>query len=405
MYANMYGEENLLIRSFEVQGLTRTKLSVIEPYYRHYEGRPYAEFSAEKLVQDLRKLGIFDTGIQIFPKETRGEDGAWVDIIIVVEEKWTLLPFPFATTTSSGNRYGGLAVFETNLLGYNKKMYALGLLSNKGWRGVAGYMDPALFGSAFEYDFTVSGGVNETLLVKERNESWHNYETMDAGIRSGFSWKASQTISAGFALGFLERSVNKDFESRFPLLPPPDSARFLRGAFSLRYDDLYYASILVYGLSFRAQYEHNFSLLADFSSYGQYDANIHYQIEVFDGHRLGFAASGMYVAGAPLVMENNIGGSILKTLPDDFIADAVVGGQASFEYIIFRFFWGALTAQAGYEAGVFSLDDSSPSYAHGPGGGIRVYLAKIALPAFGIDVYYNVKTGKPKASMYMGLSF
>jgi hypothetical protein len=104
-------------------------------------------------------------------------------------------------------------------------------------------------------------------------------------------------------------------------------------------------------------------------------------------------------------MERDIGGRVLKTLPDDFIADAAAAALASFEYLIVSFSWGAITAQAGYEAGVFSLDDATPSYAHGPGGGARLYLAKIALPALGLDVYYNVKTGETKASMYMGLSF
>jgi hypothetical protein len=55
--------------------------------------------------------------------------------------------------------------------------------------------------------------------------------------------------------------------------------------------------------------------------------------------------------------------------------------------------------------GVFCLNDSSPSYTHGPGGGLRVYLTKIALPALGVDVYYNVRTGRSNVSAYMGFSF
>jgi hypothetical protein len=68
-------------------------------------------------------------------------------------------------------------------------------------------------------------------------------------------------------------------------------------------------------------------------------------------------------------------------------ADSAASAQVPFEYLLAGFSWGAITAQAAYETGVFSLNDSSPSYAHGPGGGLCFYLAKIALPAFGFDIY------------------
>jgi hypothetical protein len=397
----LHGQDGPRIRSFEVRGLTKTKLSVVEACYRPFIGIPLTEFSRDQLIQDLRELGIFNSGIEVFPEETP-EEGGDVNMIIVLEEKWTLLPFPFAATTNSGNTYGGIALLETNFLGYNKKIYALGLLSNRGWRGMFGYGDPALFGSGFGYNFMFAGGVNEKELTSERGKIWQNYETTDIHIRSGLTWKASETFSAGLAAGFLDRDVHEEFTSDFL---PPDSVRFAQGALSLQYNDLYYADVLVYGLSARAQYEHNFSLLADSPSYGQYEANVRHQIQVFDEHRLGFSASGMYVPGAPLIMEQDIGGRVLKTLPDDVVADSAAAAQASFEYMLAGFSWGAITAQAAYEAGVFSLNGASPSYAHGPGGGLRVYLAKIALPAFGFDIYYNVKTGKTNTSMYMGFSF
>jgi hypothetical protein len=397
----LHGQEGPRIRAFEVRGLTRTKLSVVEPYYRHVTGSLYAEFSAEELIQDLRKLGIFNPEIQVFPQELPGENGD-VNIIIVVEEKWTLLPFPFASATSSGNTYGGFAVIETNFLGYNKKIYALGMLSTRGWRGMFGYTDPAFLDSDFEYSFIFSGGVNEREFTNEDGDAWQNFETTDINLRGGVTWKASETLKFGLGAGFLDADVNEGFESKFP---PPASVRMMQGSLSLQYDDLYYGDIFVYGFSARAQYERSVPLFADILAYSRYETNLSYQKEIFGEHRLGFSAAGMYIPGAPLIMERNIGGRILNTLPDDLAADSAASARASFEYLVFSFSWGALTAQALYEAGVFSLNGASPSYTHGPGGGLRVYLAKIALPAFGLDIYYNVRTGKTNASMYMGLSF
>jgi hypothetical protein len=394
------GQDGPRIRAFEVRGLTRTKLSVVEPYYRPFIGSPAAGFSSEKLIQDLRKLGIFNPEIQVFPQEAP-EEGGDVTMIIVLEEKWTLFPFPFASATSSGNVYGGLAFIESNLLGYNKKIYALGLLSTRGWRGMFGYADPALFGSDLAYNGLFAGGVNEHEFMDKDGEKWQNFETTDINFRSGLTWKASRTLRFGVNAGFLDRDVNEEFDSDFP---PPASVRFLQGAASFQYENLYYDNVLVYGFLLKAQYERFFSLRPDCLPYSQYEANLTWQKEILDQHRLGFSAAAMYLPGAPLVMEQDISGKILHTVVEDLIADSAASARLSFEYLLSSFSWGALTVQAIYEAGVFSLNEGSPSYAHGPGGGLRVYLAKVALPAFGLDVYYNVETGKTHASMYMGLS-
>jgi hypothetical protein len=395
----LHGQEGPRIRAFEVVGLTRTKLSVIEPYYMPFIGSLYAGFSADRLIQDLRKLEIFNSEIQVFPRELENGD---VNVVIVLEEKWTLLSIPFASATSSGTLYGGIALFETNFLGYNKKIYAIGVLSTRGWRGIFGYTDPSLFGSDFEYFGIFSGGVNERSFVDERENEWQNFETTNINARSGIAWNVTETVKLGAGAGFLSSDVNKDFKSAFPA---PASARMALGALSFQYEDLYYDNVLVYGLALRAQYEQYFPLSADSLSYCQYEGSLNYQVQVFGEHRAGFSAMGMYIPGAPLIMEQDVGERILKTLPGDFVADSAAAARVSFEYLISSFSWGALTAQAVYEAGVFSLDDGSPSYSHGPGGGLRVYLAKIAVPAFGLDIYYNVRTGKSNASMYMGLSF
>jgi hypothetical protein len=399
--AGLHGQEGPRIRAFEVRGLTRTRLSVVEPYYRPFVGRPYAEFSADGLIQDLRKLGIFNPEIQVFPQAPPEENGD-VDVVIVLEEKWTLLPFPFAAATSSGKLYGGLAFIESNFLGYNKKMYALGMLSTRGWRGMLGYADPSLLGSDLAYNGLFSGGVNEREFADEDGDPWQNFETTDIILRSGLTWKASETIRLGIGAGFLDFDVNGGFESKFP---PPASARLAQGALSFQYDDLYYDSVLVSGLLFKAQYERFFPLSADTLAFSQYGAALSYQKKIFGDHRLGFSAEGLYIPGAPLVMEPDISGRILNTLPDDLVADSAASARVSFEYLLSSFSWGAFTVQGIYEAGVFSLDGGCPSYAQGPGGGLRVYLAKIALPAFGLDVYYNVQTGRTNASMRMGLSF
>jgi hypothetical protein len=276
-----------------------------------------------------------------------------------------------------------------------------------------GYADPSLFGSDFGFNINFSASIDEKELFTEEEWLWQHYETTDLNLRGGFTWNAARNLSLGAGAGYASRSVTNNFKSVFL---PPDSARFFLSAVSLQYADLNYGSVLVYGFIFRAQYEYAHSLKTDINNYHQYEANLRYYRELWDGHRLGFTASGLHVEKAPLVMEREIGGRMFKTLPDGLTADAAVSGQAALEFILFRFPWGSLTAQAAYEAGVYSrrvLREHSDlvsgtdgtSWSHGPGMGLRVYLARVALPALGIDVYRNARTGKTYSSFYMGVSF
>jgi outer membrane protein assembly factor BamA len=396
-----------VIRSFRVLGLTRTHLSVIEPYYIPYIGKPYSESFREEIIQNLRSLGIFHS-IEIFgePADGVAQDGfdaPVVDATILIEEKWTLLPIPFAGARNDGSAYGGLAVLESNFLGYNKKIYGGGIFSLSGWQGIFGYSDPWFFSPDFSFSFMFTGGINERKLVTERDTVYQDYRTTDFIIRSGLFRKVTDSLTLGAAAGFLDRSVDKDFGSR--PTAPPDSVRFISGGFSFQYQDLFYDRILIYGFTLQTQYLFNFSALEDIKSYNEYDLTARYQKAVWDRCRLNFSVLGIYIPGAPLVQERSAGGKIFKTLPNGLIADAAVQGQASLEFAAVDFSSGVVTLLGSYEAGVFSLDESSPSYTHGPGVGLRVYLSKIAIPAFGVDIYYNVKTGKSYFSINAGVSF
>jgi hypothetical protein len=396
-----------LIRSFQVLGLTRTHLSVIEPYYSPYLGRPYSESSREEIIQGLRSLGIFHS-IEIFGEAPGGaaEDGsgaALIDVTIIIEEKWTLLPIPFAGANNDGSAYGGIAIFESNFMGYNKKIYGGGIFSTGGWQGIFGYSDPRFFGSDFSFTFMFMGGINERELVTERDTVYRDYQTTNFILRGGLSRKVAESLSLGVTAGFLNRDVNEDFSSR--PAAPPDSARFITGGLSFQYQNIFYDKILTYGFTFQTQYRFNFSVLEGVKSYNEYDLNARYQKALWDRFRLNFLLRGIYIPGAPLVQELDAGDRMFKTLPDGFIVDAAVQGQLALELVAVDFTSGVLTLQASCEAGVFSLDESSPSYTYGPGIGLRVYLSKIAVPAFGLDAYYNGKTGKPYFSVSAGVSF
>jgi hypothetical protein len=389
--------ESPRVRAVMVQGLTRTKLSVVEPYYSPYIGKPWGASSREELVQELRGIGLFHS-IEIFT-EPAGED---IDIIIALEEKWTLIPLPFAVTTQKGTM-GGIIFLESNFLGYNKQIYAGGVISTQGdLQGMVAYTDPKIFGTDFSGNFFFSGGINETQLVTKDDKVWHEYATMDYIVRTGISREIFSDFSLGAGAGFLDRWVDKDFSRTYS---PPDSVRFITASLTARYKDLTYGEVLSYGAQFSGSTRRFFSLRKNVDSYTEYEASLRYHKELPGGHRLGFFASGTYIPGAPFIQEKEMGGKLFKTLPEGFPADCAAYGQISCELITLRFSSLVFTLLAAYEAEVFSLNGSPPETSQGPGGGFRLYLSKVAFPALGADVSYNVKTRKTYASVFMGVSY
>ena len=378
-----------LIREFSVHGLDRTKPSVIEPYYLPYRGKPLSEFSRDGLIQKLRSLGIFHT-VDVVPGPARNDE---VVVVILVEEKWTLVPIPIGGATGGGRVYGGFMFLESNLFGYNKKMYGGGFLSTNGWKGIFGYIDPRLAGSDNMLFLGFSGGVDDMENEDPDGTVYQRYRTVGLSLRGEVFRPLGRGFSLGAGFEFQEQSLDEDYPDG---LDPPRPARAAGPVLSLRYQNFFYDRILVYGLFAQARYEYKFS-------FDEYSLSAQYYATAFGKHRLVFRGTGIYAPDTPRILETRIAERALKTLPDDSVADSVLGGNAGLEFMASDFGWGALTFLLSYEGGLYVREKSAAEYTHGPLAGIRIYMSKLAVPAFGFDLSYSVPEGRTYLTVNVGI--
>jgi len=172
--------------------------------------------------------------------------------------------------------------------------------------------------------------------------------------------------------------------------------------FSLRYQDLVYERILVNGTNAVVRYKRKFDLMARDPSFDEISFVGQYRRPVTDRLRFGFIAAALFAPYTPVIVEPEIN-NVMKSLPDGVAADSYLFGQALTEYTFAEFGWGAFTVLLAYEGGLYSKGLLEPEHTSGPGLGFRIYVSKVAIPAFGVDFTYNVRTRTVYGTVNVGL--
>jgi len=299
---------------------------------------------------------------------------------------------------SGDNFYAGLMFLESNFLGYNKKLYGGGIFSNTGWKGLFGYVDPKFLGS----DDTLFIGFNgEQDKITNRDmdgNAYRRYEFLGLRLSGEYGLRLSRSTIFGIGLEFQERGTDS-YESS---LPPPESVSLIGPVFSLRYQDLVYERILVNGTNAVVRYKRKFDLMARDASFDEISFVGQYRRPVTDRLRFGFIAAALFAPYTPVIVEPEIN-NVMKSLPDGVAADSYLFGQALTEYTFAEFGWGAFTVLLAYEGGLYSKGLLEPEHTSGPGLGFRIYVSKVAIPAFGVDFTYNVRTRTVYGTVNVGL--
>jgi hypothetical protein len=198
---------------------------------------------------------------------------------------------------------------------------------------------------------------------------------------------------------FQEQLIDEGYEESYFA---PEDGRFIGPTFGLRYQDLKYGSVLVYGTTATLRYEPMFNIRGD-DPYNQYTFLAQQYTSLRGEHRLGVHFQAMIAPDSPFSMNSRVDGRFLKTVPDHLYSDTLAAVQSSLEILPVHFRWGAPTFVAFYEGGVFREESSSFHFSHGPGVGFRLYLSRIVVPAFGFDLAYSWDTGEVYGFVNVGM--
>jgi hypothetical protein len=150
-----------------------------------------------------------------------------------------------------------------------------------------------------------------------------------------------------------------------------------------------------FNYSFKGTSFHDFSLRAV------------YEQSIIPGFRFGLKTGAATTTTKDPLFEDDPHRAQVDILPMDYSALHYAGFSAGLEKYIVKVKWGTLSALASWQC-VFSqgpVSDNKVEFNHGPFGGLRFYLSRIAIPAFVTGLAYNVTTGLYQFSFSVGMGF
>jgi len=187
-----------------------TRESVVRQELRIKEGDLYDQFKIDESARFLRILPFF-RAVNITPTF----DGEFVDLLVRVQEQWTLLPQLSVGIGGGPNDSQTIGLIERNLLGFGKRL-ELVYGKDEGREKIEAVWD----------DLRVAGTDNRFFLsFFERSDGWSTAGLAGRPFRAltddeswGGSWDFSDTIGRLFVLGderYIFRQEHSEFGIRF----------------------------------------------------------------------------------------------------------------------------------------------------------------------------------------------
>lgn len=385
---------DLPVRAISVSGLKRTKPQVVDRLLRRYIGVSASSIDTQEVVGVLLETGIFEN---VTVSTLPASDGTSTELAVSVDEKWSLLPLPVFVATSSGIT-AGAAFIDANAFGLNDKIFSVALLLPTGWMVSAAFVDVP--GNTEEWRWSLSTYVSmqDRKDVDAREEELRRYGLDAADLSFELAAPIVRAANVSVGLAFRERAVR---DADGTTLGRPESSRAIvpRLGASFRASD--WNGVFLSETSASIGAEWYGGLIND--SFYLMDARLQFERPILDWIRLLARASAVYAPESPPVFEFGPQSIGLAVLPSAFSARSAVAGSLGLETRVAALPFGVISALASYQAALSEGSVIGESVDHGPVGGVRLYLAKVAVPAMDIGVAYNVATGIFRASFGIGM--
>ncbi len=375
------------VTDIEYVGAKRTRPVVLDRYVSFGVGDTIGADDLERARQELRESGLFaDVLVETVP----ADDG--VAVRFVLDEKWTLVPFPFFS--ASGGRYrGGLVLIESNAFGFDKQIVAVGIGGNTGFSTFLLYDDPAFLGSRWQTTLATSLGTDELERTDSGGSVLWRRDANVVAVTPRVGYRVTDALEPSVGVEF----TAFDFQSKDPRAPDPGATGAVTPSVRVAFDDRRLGRVLFFGPEMTVETKF-------YGSDVSIDGEAEYSVPVAGLHRLRFRAAGGF-GDRPLLLEQDVGGSDgYRTLPSGTLfADDYATAALFADVVVLEQNWGAVTLTPFWETVFFDTERTGRRAFYGPGGGLRVYIRQVAIPALGIDVAYNLVEESTVFSVAVGM--
>lgn len=384
--ADLSARQDLPLGRITIEGLKRTRPATILRILNVGVGEPWNQAAREVVERRLRNFGTFSN---ISLKESVREGR--IDLLIHLEDRWTLFPVPIVTT-GSGASYG-FGVFERNFLGLQKNGGMIFLIKQKKPRIFALYNDPHFF--SWNWEMTITAGFSEDRIVDFLQEQ----TTAAFSLRYRFSDNFS-------LLGGLRFTGYRHGEGE---ITPVDGDSWLIQA-GAEFNRLFIDEDSIQGFELKAEMDRDLGL-SDFSI-TRLRTTAAFYLRGFADHTLAATAWLSLSDRAPYGYGYEIGGKGGgDTLPvkgyrdNEFIAGQVLSGNLEYRVPVLKS-RGFIFSGVGFTDYALFADSPSRLFSGKSiaslGLALRLYVRRVAVPAFQIYGAYVPERKTFEVGLWVG---
>ncbi len=372
------------ITDIQIQGLRRTKPEVLLEKLEKFKGMDASTFDKNKLEAELEKTQLFSLADATVSGST---------LHITVDEKFSLLPIPFAYL-SSDSWGGGLVVLDNNAFGIMDQAAAGGFISSSGWRVLAGYSHIQKERAPFGWSVSANGGKSKNRIREDDGDLLLTYDSQVFGASAGINKRLAPWLKASVSSGMNLCDVEDSAPASELVIPLTVSLTASTASWDGTFlNTIYLTTSATYNYS---HWHDNYCTLAAKAGFEQH---------LVQRLRL-IAQAGLYHSpDVPVVFAPNQSAVQVCILNNACRASTMAGAGAGFEWGIVQTRLGVPSLYAQYQVIWADTLLSDEAWGHGPVAGFKFYLKKIAFPAVDIFASYNVKTGLFRTSAGAGFSY
>lgn len=381
------------VQEFEFEGLKRTSRSFIENELSSCIGLEADDVTKNKIETILQAEGLFtDISIEFLEKD---EESACAKIS--VSEKISFMPVPFFMYTSGSGFMGGGVVMDMNAFGRGDMFMAGGFFSGSKKLGITAFVKrPVNYRPGFSLSASFGKLNNEIKNLSDKTV--FDFDCLSFSAGGSLNEKIGEYVTVGLG-------------GRYSFSDPENSAvcSFINRGKFLELTESVSASVMNWNGYFMSVHSLNLNVSQghkiDGENFQTYKGTAAFAQPVISKIRITASLAGFYGKNLDLSFYSKRDELLCMILPDDLRFEKGAAASCGTEIAVVKIKYGLVSAFAQYQAAVIEDFDGDCKREHGIYGGIRLYLSKLAFPAVGLGVSYNITENFWQGSAALGFAF
>jgi len=370
-------------------GLKHTKEDVLYSELKDYIGKTPDDKLLSQIETDLQARNLFSE-IKLEVVENNDEE---CELNIQLKEKITFIPLPFVMVSSSGFMAGGF-LMNMNAFGAGDLIVGGGLFSKDTIFGMGMYVhQPKVDRPGYNLFTEVKKSTVKISDYDDNRVAELDCFSINPITRITFKLGKYNSINAG--LGYKGRFYDDDYvdlynRNQFSVL----------SSWNCGIQDWNGVFLSASSISFDADVsvDNKTRFVEKFSVSGLL------QQPLLKDLRLNIAYGGGIIINGLITDYVGESTGAVTILNDGFVTDRIAGLTTGLEYAALKLNMGVFSVYGNYET-VFAKDlDDSLVYSYGVTAGSKIYLSKLAIPAFSFGLNYNIPKAKFAYAISIGMS-